>query len=116
MIAYLHDPKRTQQRVLHRDIKSSNILLDYKWRAKVSDFGLSKIAPANQLGSHIVSNVVGTPVYCDPAYAETGILSKESDMHSFGVVLFKVMYGKLCYTYDHDHQRIVSLIPDWKIC
>ncbi|KAL8246204.1 hypothetical protein R6Q59_007420 [Mikania micrantha] len=46
-ISYLHDPNGTQQRVLHRDIKSSNILLDENWNAKVSDFGLSKIGPAN---------------------------------------------------------------------
>ncbi|KAL7596054.1 hypothetical protein Lser_V15G29986 [Lactuca serriola] len=57
-LSYLHDPKGTQQRVLHRDIKSSNILLDENWNAKVSDMRLSKIGPANQQHTFLVSNVV----------------------------------------------------------
>ncbi|KAJ0715919.1 putative protein kinase RLK-Pelle-RLCK-VIIa-1 family [Helianthus annuus] len=77
-LKYLHDPKETQQRVIHRDIKSSNILLDEKWAAKVSDFGLSKVGPANQPRTYLFSNAVGTPGYCDPIYWETGFLSKES--------------------------------------
>nr|KAJ0216295.1 hypothetical protein LSAT_V11C300114640 [Lactuca sativa] len=72
----------TRQRVVHQDFKSSNILLDENWTAKVSNFGMSK--------THLLSNVVGTPGYCDPLAIETGFLSEESDVYSFGVVLFEL--------------------------
>ncbi|KAJ0716727.1 putative protein kinase RLK-Pelle-CrRLK1L-1 family [Helianthus annuus] len=91
---FLHDPEETQQRVLHRDIKSANILIDENWTAKVSDFGLSKVGPANQVHTYLVSHGVGTPGYCDPLYMEMGFLSKESDVYSFGVVLFEILCGR----------------------
>ncbi|KAL4581450.1 hypothetical protein LXL04_017665 [Taraxacum kok-saghyz] len=94
-IAYLHNPGETQQRVLHRDIKSSNILLDENWNAKIADLGLSKFGPANQRYTFLVTNTVGTLGYCDPVYIETGLLTKESDVYSFGVVLFEVLCGRL---------------------
>ncbi|CAI9285007.1 unnamed protein product [Lactuca saligna] len=65
---YLHDPKETRERVIHRDIKSSNILLDENWNAKVSDMGLSKIGPANRLQSFLATNVV---VLCGSLCYET---------------------------------------------
>ncbi|KAL4565202.1 hypothetical protein LXL04_029287 [Taraxacum kok-saghyz] len=114
-LKFLHDPMETQQRVIHRDIKSSNILLDENWTAKVSDFGLSKVGPANQPQTYVFSNVVGTPGYCDPLYFETGFLSKESDVYSFGVVLFEVMCGKLCYEYANGKITDI-LVPKWKKC
>nr|XP_043630404.1 putative receptor-like protein kinase At5g39000 [Erigeron canadensis] len=94
---YLHDPRGAQQRLLHRDIKSANFLLDENWIVKVSDFGLSKAAPANQAQTVVVSNALGTHGYCDPLYMEEGFLSKESDVYSFGVVLFEVLCGRLCF-------------------
>ncbi|XP_076952460.1 receptor like protein kinase S.2-like [Bidens hawaiensis] len=112
-VNYLHDPKKTH-RVVHRDIKSSNILLDDKWTAKVSDFGLSKSTPANQSRSYLVSNVAGTLGYCDPAYHETGFLSKECDVYSFGVVLFEVMCGRLCCEYDKDNKLKRIFVHTWK--
>ncbi|KAL8238930.1 hypothetical protein R6Q59_015497 [Mikania micrantha] len=112
---FLHDPKSTQQRVLHRDIKSANILLDENWTAKVSDFGLSKIGPANQAHSYLISHAVGTPGYCDPLYWELGFLSKESDVYSFGVVLFEILCGRLCYECcNHELSKI--LVPKWRRC
>ncbi|KAJ9537393.1 LOW QUALITY PROTEIN: hypothetical protein OSB04_030126 [Centaurea solstitialis] len=84
-LAYLHNPVGTQLRVLHRDIKSSNILVDENWNAKISDFGLSKLGPVNHQFTFIFSNAVGTIGYCDPLYIENGFLTKESDVYSFGV-------------------------------
>ncbi|XP_076948910.1 putative serine/threonine-protein kinase PBL22 isoform X2 [Bidens hawaiensis] len=111
----LHDPKGTQQRVLHRDVKSATILLDEKWTAKVSDFGLSKVGPANQVHTYLVSHGVGTPGYCDPLYMELGFLSKESDVYSFGVVLFEILCGRLCYEY-HNRELTKILVPKWRRC
>ncbi|KAJ0530261.1 putative protein kinase RLK-Pelle-CrRLK1L-1 family [Helianthus annuus] len=113
-IAYLHDDKGTQQRVLHRDIKSANILLDDKWNAKLSDMGLSKIGPANQQYTALFTNVVGTPGYCDPQYMHTYTLTKESDIYSFGVVLFEILCGRLCFQYTNGQSEI--LVPMWKQC
>lgn len=111
-ICYLHDPKETQQRVIHRDIKSSNILLDGNWNAKVSDMGLSKIGPANQMQSFLATNVVGTFFYIDPVYMETSILTKESDVYSFGVVLFEVLCGSLCF--ENKNGNLQSFVRRWK--
>nr|XP_043630390.1 probable receptor-like protein kinase At1g30570 [Erigeron canadensis] len=106
-LCYLHDDKGTQQRVIHRDVKSSNILLDGEWKAKVSDMGLSKLGPANQVHTALLTNVVGTLGYLDPVYLQKGFLTKESDVYSFGVVLFEVLCGRLCFSSG-------NLVPTWK--
>nr|XP_043630413.1 putative receptor-like protein kinase At5g39000 [Erigeron canadensis] len=93
-LEYLHNPRGTQQRILHRDIKSSNILLDENWNAQIADFGLSKYGPANQAYTFVISNISGTPGYCDPMYVETMLLTKESDVYSFGVVLLEVLCSR----------------------
>ncbi|KAL8195677.1 hypothetical protein R6Q57_025430 [Mikania cordata] len=109
-LEYLHNMKGTQHRIIHRDIKSSNILLDENWKAKISDFGLSKFGPANQQYTFLVSHTVGTVGYCDPLYVEMGFLTKESDVYSFGVVLFEVLCGRLCITnYENECQPLVGL-------
>ncbi|KAL7601474.1 hypothetical protein Lser_V15G22603 [Lactuca serriola] len=109
-LAYLHDPAGSQQRVLHRDIKSFNILLDDNWNAKISDLGLSKFGPANQHYTFMVSRAVGTFGYCDPLYVETGLLTKESDVYSFGVVMFEVLCGRLCIDNKGMHQPFTELV------
>ncbi|XP_023764493.1 receptor-like protein kinase FERONIA [Lactuca sativa] len=91
---YLHNHVAENHRVIHRDIKSANILLDHNWKAMISDLGLSKIGRANENESYLITNVAGTHGYCDPAYMNTGILTKESDVYSFGVVLFEVLCGR----------------------
>nr|XP_043608463.1 protein DA1-related 3-like [Erigeron canadensis]XP_043608465.1 protein DA1-related 3-like [Erigeron canadensis] len=111
-LSYLHD-HHGSQRVLHRDIKSSNILLDADWNAKISDMGLSKLGPANQQYTFVYTNIVGTPGYCDPQYMHTYKLTKESDIYSFGVVLFEVLCGKLCFNLNKD-KDLEILVPSWK--
>ncbi|KAJ9558546.1 hypothetical protein OSB04_013160 [Centaurea solstitialis] len=105
---HLHNHVSTNHRVVHRDIKSANILLDENWNAKLSDFGLSKICLANQQNTFVVTNLAGTHGYCDPQYEKTGILTKESDVYSLGVVLFEVLCGRLaCVLNYHDERRFL---------
>ncbi|KAI3756184.1 hypothetical protein L1987_56000 [Smallanthus sonchifolius] len=111
-LSYLHDASGTKERIIHRDIKSSNILLDANWNAKVSDMGLSKIAPANQQHMGNFSDVVGTTGYCDPYYLKTKFLTKESDVYSFGVLLFEVLCGRLCF--EKSNGQVKVIVPKWK--
>ncbi|KAL8259245.1 hypothetical protein R6Q59_027198 [Mikania micrantha] len=86
--------------IIHRDIKSANILLDESWVAKISDFGLSKLIYVDRSG--IITDPCGTGGYCEPEYIDTGIVKKESDIFSFGLVLFEVMCGRLCTIREKD--------------
>lgn len=89
-LAYLHEA--LEPKVVHRDIKSSNILVDSQWNAKVSDFGLAKLLRAGK--SHVTTRVMGTFGYVAPEYANTGLLSERSDVYSFGVLLLETITGR----------------------
>lgn len=89
-IAYLHED--CNPRIIHRDIKSSNILLDYNFDAQVSDFGLAKLTL--DADSHISTRVMGTFGYVAPEYASSGRLTEKSDIFSFGVVLLELITGR----------------------
>lgn len=88
---YLHN--QAEPPVIYRDLKSSNILLDHGFHPKLSDFGLAKFAPQGDK-SHVSTRVMGTHGYCAPEYAETGKLTKMSDIYSFGVVLLELITGR----------------------
>lgn len=89
-IAYLHED--CLPRIIHRDIKSANILLDKNFEARVSDFGLAKLAA--DANSHVTTRVMGTFGYMAPEYASSGKLTEKSDVFSFGVVLLELITGR----------------------
>lgn len=94
------------------DVKSANILLDENWNAKISDFGLSRIGPADRRSTFLFSNACGTVGYIDPEYLITGYLSKESDVYSFGVVMFEVLCGRpaVLTAYTDERQFLTVLV------
>ncbi|GLU14423.1 hypothetical protein SLE2022_309950 [Rubroshorea leprosula] len=91
-LEYIHEHTKTHY--VHRDIKSSNILLDGSFRAKISDFGLAKLVGKTGDGEATATKVVGTFGYLAPEYLSDGLASAKSDVYAFGVVLFEIISGK----------------------
>ncbi|TYH73447.1 hypothetical protein ES332_D05G329700v1 [Gossypium tomentosum] len=90
-LAFLHEGMDFQ--IIFRDFKSSNILLDEQWNAKLSDFGLARLGPSDGL-SHVSTAVVGTIGYAAPEYIQTGRLTIKSDVWSYGVFLYELITGR----------------------
>lgn len=90
-IEYLHN--YAVPPIIHRDIKSSNILLDVNWIARVSDFGLSLLGPENE-GDFMPAKAAGTVGYMDPEYYGLNVLTAKSDVYGLGVVLLELLTGK----------------------
>ncbi|XP_027365591.1 serine/threonine-protein kinase PCRK1 [Abrus precatorius] len=90
-LTYLHEQMDFQ--IIFRDFKSSNILLDEQWNAKLSDFGLARLGPADGL-THVSTAVVGTMGYAAPEYIQTGRLTAKSDVWSYGVFLYELITGR----------------------
>ena len=112
---YLHSGLGEDNRVIHRDVKSGNILLDDNLEAKICDFGLSKSDSANnQQQTTLYTNAAGTNYYMDPIYHGSGVLRTESDVYSFGVVMFELLSGMPAWyrrSFGHDKpQPLMSLV------
>lgn len=105
-IAYLHSTMNPP--IYHRDIKSSNILLDYNYTTKVADFGLSRlgIVESSVESSHISTAPQGTPGYLDPQYYENFHLSDKSDVYSFGVVLIEIITALKAVDFSRQHSEV----------
>ncbi|XP_022938264.1 proline-rich receptor-like protein kinase PERK1 [Cucurbita moschata] len=89
-LAYLHED--CHPKIIHRDIKAANILLDFKFEAMVADFGLAKFS--SDVNTHVSTRVMGTFGYLAPEYASSGKLTEKSDVFSFGVMLLELITGR----------------------
>ncbi|KAL8484318.1 hypothetical protein ACS0TY_026846 [Phlomoides rotata] len=108
-LAFLHEAEKP---VIYRDFKTSNILLDQEYNAKLSDFGLAKDGPEGDK-SHVSTRIMGTYGYAAPEYIMTGHLSPRSDVYSFGVVLLELVTGRK--SLDRSRPGREQNLTDWAV-
>ncbi|KAJ9135972.1 hypothetical protein P3X46_033090 [Hevea brasiliensis] len=104
-LAFLHEESKLK--VVHRDIKPTNVLLDKDLNAKISDFGLAKLYEAEK--THVITRIAGTTGYMAPEYAMWGYLTNKTDVYSFGVVALEVMSGRNSTSYRPNDESVYLL-------
>ncbi|CAF1993580.1 unnamed protein product [Brassica napus] len=107
-LAFLHEDSAVK--IIHRDIKGTNVLLDKDLNSKISDFGLARLHEDDK--SHITTRVAGTIGYMAPEYAMRGHLTEKADVYSFSVVAMEIVSGKSNANYTPDNECCVGLL-DW---
>ncbi|XP_042054410.1 receptor-like kinase TMK4 [Salvia splendens] len=112
-LEYLHN--LAHQSFIHRDLKPSNILLGDDFRAKVSDFGLVKLAPDGDGERSVVTRLAGTFGYLAPEYAVTGKITTKADVFSFGVVLMELLTGMMALDEDRPEESHYLVAWFWQI-